>query len=125
MSVKRDEEPSAPVLMAEEFWVNSQLSIARHTGSIMFRKHQYTICDKYGRTVYETSIPEGEPADLVRVDWIQTYKKLGRERLTAFLKDNPGRTSVPTKEELAGLLGAKPNERKEFVQGTLFDEESV
>lgn len=86
--------------MTEEFWANSQLSIARYYGRISFNGHEYWIVDKRGRDLWECSaaadragsdkaIPPGEPADLVRKDFIPYYKKLGRDRFLDVLKANP------------------------------------
>lgn len=90
--------------MAEEFWVNTQLSVARYYGRIKFNGHEYVIVDKRGRDLWEASmakdrkgsdkaIPPGEPADLVRRDFIPFYKKLGRERFLEVLKAH--RTAHP------------------------------
>ena len=89
-----------PICMSEEYWANSQLSIARYFGSIRISGHEYLIVDKRGRDLWECStaadragsdkaIPPGEPADLVRRDFIPYYKKLGRERFLEVLKANP------------------------------------
>lgn len=85
-----------PILMEEAYWINSQLSIARHYGGIRTKNHEYKIVNKQGITLWELSDPDskhyvgegkaiepGEPADLVRKDFIPFYKKLGRE---AFIK---------------------------------------
>ncbi len=85
--------------MEEDFWANSPLSIVRHYGSIKYAGHIYTICDKRGLTIFECSIEAerlgrdkaieaGEPADLVRNDFIPLYKKLGRDTFIAILEAN-------------------------------------
>lgn len=81
------------IIMTEEYWMNSQFSVARFYGGIVFRKKQYYIVNKDGITLHELSdptsphyvqegkaIPPGEPADLVQTDWIPVYKALGRKK---------------------------------------------
>lgn len=86
--------------MAEEYWANSQLSIARYYGRIKFQDHEYLIVDKLGRDLWECSvaadragsdkaIPAGSPADLVRKDFIPYYRKLGRDKFLDVLKEHP------------------------------------
>ena len=89
---------SAPLLMTEEFWANSQLSIARYYGEIIFNGRKYIIVDKHGRDIYECSaiadkegrdkaIEPGEPADLILSTLRFAYRKLGRERIIELIKD--------------------------------------
>ena len=89
---------NAPLLMTEEFWANSQLSIARYYGEIIFCGRKYIIVDKHGRDIYECSaiaeregrekaIEPGEPADLILSTLRLAYRKLGRERIIALIKD--------------------------------------
>ena len=40
-----------PILMTEEYWANSQFSVARYTGAIKLDGHRYVIVDKTGRSV--------------------------------------------------------------------------
>ena len=89
---------NAPLLMTEEFWANSQLSIARYYGEIIFCGRKYIIVDKHGRDIYELSaiakregrdkaIEPGEPADLVLSTLRFAYRKLGRERIIELIKE--------------------------------------
>ena len=89
---------NAPLLMTEEFWANSQLSIARYYGEITFNGRKYIIVDKLGRDLFECSaiadkegrekaIEPGEPADLILSTLRFAYRKLGRERIIALIKD--------------------------------------
>ena len=89
-----------PLAMAESFWANSIFSIARYTGCINVGKFSYIICNKDGKDIFQCSleaqkagrkkaIEPGEPADLVRVDVLQIYRKLGREQFLKFCKENP------------------------------------
>ena len=89
-----------PLAMAEEFWANSQYSIARHFGRIRVGNYDYVICNKDGKDIFACSleaekagrqkaIEPGEPADLVRVDVLPIYRKLGRAGFLKFCQDNP------------------------------------
>ena len=89
---------NATLLMTEEFWANSQLSIARYYGEITYNGRKYIIVDKHGRDIYECSaiaeregrekaIEPGEPADLVLSTLQMAYRKLGRERIIALIKE--------------------------------------
>ena len=86
--------------MTEEFWANSQFSVARYYGSINVDGHRYVIVDKTGRDIFELSaaaekkgreqaIAPGEPCDLIREDFIPLYKKHGREKFIEVLKAHP------------------------------------
>lgn len=97
---------TAPILMTEEYWMNSHLSVARFYGGITFNNKEYLIVNKQGITLIELSdptskhyvhegkaIPPGEPADLILKEWIPVYKRLGRERTIELIKDH-----VPLKD---------------------------
>lgn len=99
---------NAPLLMTEEFWVNSQLSIARYYGEIIFCGRKYIIVDKHGRDIYELSaiakregrdkaIEPGEPADLILSTLRFAYRKLGRDRIISLIKEGK------TEEEIKAL----------------------
>ena len=100
---------NAPLLMTEEFWANSQLSIARYYGEITFNGRKYIIVDKHGRDIYECSaiadkegrekaIEPGEPADLILSTLRFAYRKLGRDRIISLIKDGK------TEEEIKALV---------------------
>lgn len=87
------------IIIDEEYWKNSQLSVARFYGKIQINGHLYIIVNKEGIDVIQLSdprsphyvegpkvIPEGEPCDLVRVDWIPVYQALGREKTIELVK---------------------------------------
>ena len=77
------------LLMEESAWRNSYLSVARHYGGISFQGNEYTIVNKFGQTLFESSIAPGEPADLV-VSWlVPYYKKMGRDKFIEHLKTLP------------------------------------
>lgn len=86
-----------PILITEESWRNSQLSIARLYGRVNFDGHEYIIVNKEGKDLFQCSyeankagremaIEPGEPADLVRRDFLPIYRKLGREKFIEVLK---------------------------------------
>lgn len=87
-----------PLLMTEEFYMNSPLSIVRSFGMINFNNHTYIIVDKHGRDIFECSriaekegrdkaIEPGEPCDLVLQDLVPSYRKLGRDRIIELLRE--------------------------------------
>ena len=100
------------IVMAEEYWSNSQLSIARYYGRIDLNGHSFVIVDKRGHDIFQCSleaakagrqkaIEPGEPADLCRTDFVPIYRKLGREQFLRFLKENPDiETPKQAKERL-------------------------
>lgn len=90
----------APICMAEEFWANSKFSIVRCYGQIQVGNHTYVIVNKEGKDIFECSaeaykagrekaIEPGEPADLLRKDFVKHYRRLGRDRFLEVLKQNP------------------------------------
>ena len=100
---------NAPLLMTEEFWANSQLSIARYYGEITCNGRQYIIVDKLGRDLFECSaiadkegrdkaIEPGEPADLILSTLRFAYRKLGRDRIIELIKEGK------TEEEIKALV---------------------
>ena len=102
-----------PILLEEAYWANSQFSIARYCGSIKINSDTYTLCNKDGITIFELSHPNskhyvgddkkaiepGEPADLVRNDWIPIYKEVGREKFLEILKENLSLTEAKKRIE--------------------------
>ena len=91
-----------PIAMAEDYWANSQFSVARYTGSVRINGAVYVIVNKAGATIFELSSPEskyyvgddnmaielGEPCDLVRVEWVPIYKKFGRDKFIELIKQD-------------------------------------
>lgn len=84
-----------PLLMEQEFWTNTYYSVARHTGGVKINGKDYIVVDKFGRSLYETSIPAGETADLIYVGLHKSYKILGREAIIEAL--NKGKTLTEIK----------------------------
>jgi len=86
--------------MTEEFWANSQFSVARYYGRCKIDGKEYVIVNKEGKDIFECSaeaekagrekaIEPGEPADLVRRDFVPFYRKLGRDTFLSVLKAHP------------------------------------
>ena len=99
------------VIMTEEYCVNSHLSIARYYGGIKMNGDEYKIVNNDGVTLEELSNPRskhyvksgmaiqpGEPADLVRKDWVPIYKKLGRNKTIELVKNG---TSLKEAKKIA------------------------
>ena len=87
-----------PLIMTEEYWANSQLSVARYYGQLRFMGREYIICDKTGRDIFQLSaiaerqgrqkaIEPGEPADLCLKSLLPAYRKLGRDRIIALIEE--------------------------------------
>ena len=95
---KKKIEMEHPLIMTEEYWANSQFSIARYYGGINFNGYRYVIVNKEGKDVWECTeeaekagrdkaIEPGEPADLCIVSLIPSYKKLGRDKILELIKE--------------------------------------
>ena len=97
-----------PIIMTEEYWANSQFSVARYYGGMVWNGKHYSIVNKDGITVMELSntsnphyvkgdtvIQPGEPCDLVMNEWIPVYRALGRDKTIELVKNN-----IPLEEAL-------------------------
>lgn len=109
------------IVIAEEYWANSMLSIARYYGKIAVDGHEYVVVDKRGHDLFECSleaqkagrkkaIEPGEPADLCRTDFVPIYRKLGREQFLKFIQENPDVYSVKQAKERLKQWQPKPND---------------
>lgn len=107
-------EDFKPICMSEEFWANSQFSIARCYGRVKVGGHEYVIVNKEGKDIFECSIEAeregrekaiepGEPADLCRRDFVPLYRKLGRERFLEILKANQQTSDKEIKQIMQGI----------------------
>ena len=103
-----------PIAMTEEYWADSHFSVVRYTGSIRFNGALYVIVDKRGHTIFECSIEAekagkekaiepGEPADLVMMEYVPIYRKLGREKFLNWLQDESLDHSVEAAYDYVGL----------------------
>lgn len=84
-----------PLLMEQECWMNTYYSVARHTGGVKINGKDYIVVDKFGRSLYETSILAGATADLIYVGIQKSYKQIGREAIIEAL--NKGGTLAAIK----------------------------
>ena len=114
----------AAILMEEEFWRNSQFSIARFYGAINVKigneNIEYIIVNKEGKDIFECSeeaqkagrekaIEPGEPVDLLDRRYIPVYRKMGREAFIKMIEEQEELTP-----ELANKLAesyVKPNSK--------------
>ena len=110
--------------MTEEYWANSQFSIARHTGSIKAFGATYTIVNKEGKDVFEcsleaekagrdTAIEPGEPCDLVCATYIPYYRAIGRDKFLDTLRANTTTPEAELEKIYQDLSGIHPKERKQ------------
>lgn len=80
------------ILMEKEYWMNSQFSVAKFSGSIRLSDGEddrvYYVVNAKGAISW-ISIGPNEPADLVDEKFIGFYSKLGRDAFIQILKDNP------------------------------------
>ena len=87
-----------PLVMTEEFWANSEFSIARYYGRIKINSNEYIIVNKEGKDIFECSyeaekagrdkaIEPGEPCDLVLKQLVPVYRWLGRDEFLKRIKE--------------------------------------
>lgn len=93
----------AAILMEENYWRNSQFSIAKYYGEINVKiggeTIEYVIVNKEGKDIFECSleadkagrekaIEPGEPADLVDKRYVPAYRIMGREAFIKMLEEH-------------------------------------
>ena len=93
------------IILTKEYWMNSQLSVAKYSGGIHLtcdggKKRTFLIVNKEGKELNQVSIPAGEPADLVDKEFIPLYKKLGRILFIGIVQANP----LASRNELKDIL---------------------
>ena len=87
------------IIYPEEYWANSQFSVARYCGGINIYGKRYIIVNKEGKDLWECSreaektgrnmaIEPGEPADLILEQWQPIYKALGRDNFIEYIKEH-------------------------------------
>ena len=105
--------------MTEDYWASSQFSVVRYYGHVKIDGYEYIIVNKDGKDIFQCSIEAekagrekaiepGEPADLVRKDFVPFYRKLGRDKFLSVLMNN--RTTQDN--ELKACLKAIIKEQK-------------
>lgn len=104
----------SPICMAEDFWKNSQLSIARHYGQIKIGKYEYVIVNREGKDIFQLSreaerdgrtmaILPGESADLCRKDFVKFYRKFGRDKFLEILTSHQHTKDTELKKYMRDL----------------------
>ena len=107
-----------PICMSEEFWSNSQLSVARYYGRVKISGYEYIIVNKEGKDIFQCSveaekagrekaIEPGEPADLCRKDFVTYYRRLGREKFFEVLNFYPHADDKQLKQHMKNLIAEK------------------
>ena len=83
------------IIYTKEGWITSILSIACCYGGCIIKGKEYIIVNKEGVSMRKVAdkakdgdmlIPEGEPADLILVEWQPIYKALGRDKFIEYIK---------------------------------------
>lgn len=108
-----------PLVMTEEFWANSQFSLAGHYGRVRLKGHEYWIVNKEGIDIFALSvkaskerrakaIEPGEPRDLCLRELIPVYHWLGRDEMLKRIKDG-----AKPSELLADYKESKKRKKKE------------
>ena len=101
------------ILMTEEYWRSTHLSVARFYGAVQVDGKRYIVVNKEGKDLYECSreadeagrekaIEPGEPADLIDARFQTFYRALGREAFIEILQNN----SNAGEKELMGVYKA-------------------
>lgn len=102
------------ILMTEEYWASTQLSVVRYTGEIQMNGVHYIIVNKEGKDIFECSfeaelegremaIPPGEPCDLIDARFQPYYRKMGREKFMEWLEDKPNLSADTLLKELSKI----------------------
>lgn len=104
-------------IYTEEEWANSLLSVARYSGGVMLDGKEFNVVNKHGITLWQLSDPRsahyvgdgkaiepGEPADLVDIELLPYYKRLGREKFLHVVEALP--CGTPRNECERALLEA-------------------
>ena len=108
-------DDNAPLVITEEHWRQTPMSLAKYYGRIRLNDYEYWIVDKFGRDLFECSdiankegrsmaIEPGEPCDLCRRDFMKTYRKLGRDRVLELLREGKSKKEI---DEIAKEINNK------------------
>lgn len=107
------------ILMTEEYWANSPLSIARYTGVIKYDRVEYIIVNKDGLDIFacsaiahrqgkEKAIEPGEPCDLVDRRYVPIYHKIGRDKFIEWVKEGLELKQMKERIKQEEVRGNKP-----------------
>ena len=83
-----------PIIYTYESWANSQLSIARYAGGLRLNGHDYLLV---------SSSENRYTPDLVMLEWVRVYKRLGRKKTIGLIKNG---TSLKVAEEMVKMMKA-------------------
>lgn len=102
------------VIFAKEFWLHSQLSIAKYSCGISISesgkgKRHFEIVNEKGRPFFGNVYQKNVPADLVDKEFIPLYQKLGREKFIFLVKEHP----LASRGELKKILSLVVKAEKE------------
>ena len=95
-------------MMTKEYWLASQLSVAKYAGGCKAWGHEYLVMP--------------QTFDLLRTDFIPCYTKLGRTRFMQMLKDNPAVTDACLKRMMQEAVKADRQKQQDgkAKEGDLF-----
>lgn len=85
------------ILMTKEYWLNSQLSIARFTGRAKINGEEYWVV--------------GEQRDLVDCRFEKYYTKLGRSEFIRIIEQNAGKDKESIMQVMKDALKAKKQQK--------------
>lgn len=91
----------SPIIIHRDYWLNSQLSIARFYGGIGINEFQYILC--------------GHEQDLVREDFYDLYISLGRDAFISILSAH----NSEDKKSIMEIMKSSVNERKQAYKEKL------
>ena len=98
-SYNEKKEGVTPICMTKEYWMASQLSVAKYTGGCKAWNHEYLV------------MPQS--LDLLRLDFIPVYKKVGRDKFLEVLKTNPQATDKELKVIFKEMTAKKKGNKEE------------
>ena len=100
-------------MMTKEYWLASQLSVAKYAGGCKAFGHEYLVMQL--------------TADLLRTDFIPMYKNLGRERFLQMLKDNPAINDADLKRMMQDEIKVSKAKKAADApkQGELFNDNEL
>ena len=83
--------------MTAEYWMNSQLSIAKHSGGITINGDTYVVVG----------------SNLIRKDWLPVYHILGEQGTLGLIRNG---TSLKVAKEMAEQVKAMRNQKSEQLK---------
>lgn len=108
-------------MFAKEFWLESQLSVAKYSGGIDISEpgdgtRHFLVVNAKGQPFYGNLMQKNVPADLVDKDFIPLYRKLGRERFISLITENPRTPRKELKQILSDVVLAEETAKKEKIK---------